>query len=26
VQALMQDVTIDPETDGTTVHLMARII
>ena len=26
MQALMQDVTIDPETDGTTVHLTARII
>jgi serine phosphatase RsbU (regulator of sigma subunit)/anti-sigma regulatory factor (Ser/Thr protein kinase)/GAF domain-containing protein len=26
MQALMQDVTIDPETDGTTVHLTARLI
>jgi serine phosphatase RsbU (regulator of sigma subunit) len=26
MQALMQDVTIDPETKGTTVHLTARII
>ncbi len=26
MRALMQDVTIDPETDGTTVHLMARIV
>jgi serine phosphatase RsbU (regulator of sigma subunit)/anti-sigma regulatory factor (Ser/Thr protein kinase) len=26
MHALMQDVTIDPETDGTTVHLTARIV
>ncbi|WP_428340290.1 SpoIIE family protein phosphatase [Mycobacterium sp.] len=26
MQALMQDVTIHPETDGTTVHLTARIV
>jgi hypothetical protein len=26
MQALMQDVTIDRETDGTTVHLIARIV
>ena len=26
MRALMQDVIIDPETDGTTVHLTARII
>jgi len=26
MQALMQDVTIDPEIDGTTVHLTARIV
>jgi anti-sigma regulatory factor (Ser/Thr protein kinase) len=26
MQALMQDVTIDRETDGTTVHLTARIV
>jgi GAF domain-containing protein/anti-sigma regulatory factor (Ser/Thr protein kinase) len=26
MEALMQDVTIDPESKGTTVHLMARII
>ncbi len=26
MQALMQDVTIDPETEGTTVHLTARIV
>ncbi len=26
MQGLMQDVTIDPETDGTTVHLTARVV